>query len=358
MKPVKIGIVGCGQISKTYLTNCTGRYKILEVAACADLKPELAKAKAEEFSVPEVCTVEELIQHPGIEIVVNLTNPPAHGPINRAALEAGKSVYVEKPFAVNTEEASAVLALAEKKGLLTGSAPDTFLGTGLQTCRELLDRGLIGTPVTANAVIAMGGPRAGGHPNASVFYKPGAGPLFDMGPYYITALVAILGPVRRVCGCARKTYEVRPCGIKPETPTNTSAVLEFESGCLATLITTYDSIHYFPRLDIYGTAGMLQANDPNCFEGPVYLEMLGKGREKVEFTGGVTGEGRGAGIADMAYALHTGKKHRADGKLAYHVLEIMEAILASAENGKHLGISSTCSRPDPVTAQDMAEIFT
>ena len=193
-KPVKVGIVGCGTISGIYLKN-GAIFDTIEVVACADIDMDRAKARAEEYGVPKACTVEELLADPEVEIVVNLTIPKAHAKRRWAAIEAGKSVYNEKPLAVEREEGRALLEMARAKGVLIGGAPDTFLGGGLQTCRKLIDDGWIGEPVAANAFMMSHGHESW-HPDPDFYYQPGGGPMFDMGPYYLTALVALIGPIR------------------------------------------------------------------------------------------------------------------------------------------------------------------
>ena len=236
MRKVKVGVIGTGMISTVYLKNLTGMLDhIVEVKAVADMVPELAQKKAEEFGVPNVYTVEELLADPEIEIVLNLTAPAAHAPLNLRALEAGKHVYTEKPFALTREDADEVLALAESKNLLVGCAPDTFLGAGIQTCVKLINDGWIGTPYGASATIIMGNAAGGMHPNFRNFLKLGGDPIMDMGPYYLTALIALLGPVQRVTGSARQLHQEAVADdpkspafgqtVPVEAPTNVSAVL-------------------------------------------------------------------------------------------------------------------------------------
>src|SRR5215213_4661249 len=215
VRKVKIGVVGCGMISSIYLKNCTQTFDILDVVAVADLMPELAQQRAEEFNIPRACTVEQLLADPAIEIVLNLTTPQAHVALNLQALAAGKHVYTEKPFALTHEDADSVLALARSKGLLVGCAPDTFLGGGLQTCRKLIDEGWIGTPVAATAFMMSHG-HEHWHPSPEFYYQRGGGPMFDMGPYYLTALVSLLGPVKRVTGATRTTFPERTITSQPK----------------------------------------------------------------------------------------------------------------------------------------------
>lgn len=352
-QPVNVGIVGCGNISSIYLRNCT-RYPSLRVLACADLMLERAESQAKKYGVPKACRVAELLNDPEIELVINLTVPQAHSTIGLAALDAGKSVYNEKPLALDRESARQMLHLARRKGLLLGGAPDTFLGGGLQTCRKLLDAGAIGQPVAATAFLGSRGPESW-HPNPDFFFQPGAGPMFDMGPYYLTALTSMLGPVRRVTGSSRISLPERIIGseplrgttIKVNTPTHVAGVLDFVSGPVATIITSFD---LYPErrfgLEIFGTEGTLLLPDPNTFGGPVRLYRPDETNwdEQVIQHDHVENS-RGIGVADMAQALRSGGRHRANGDLAYHVLDIMHAIHDSSDEGRHIVLESTCDRP-------------
>jgi predicted dehydrogenase len=356
IEPVNIGVVGCGVISSIYLENCTS-YAHMRVVACADLDLTRAKAQAERFSIARAETVEELLADPSIEIVVNLTVPSAHATVGLAALRAGKSVYNEKPLSISRKDGQMLLREARARGLRVGCAPDTFLGGGLQTCRALIDEGAIGTPVAATAFMLGRGPE-GWHPDPEFFYKRGAGPMFDMGPYYLTALASLLGPVRRVTGSARISFAERIIGsapkrgatIKVETPTHVAGVLDFASGPVATLVTSFDVwAAEVPRLEIYGSEGTLSLPDPNTFGGPVRLRRGGEERwEELPLTHGYAANSRGLGVADMAEAMRLGRAHRANGDLAYHVLDIMHAVHDASEQGRHIEMSSTCTRPDPL----------
>lgn len=352
----KIGVIGCGTISKTYL-QVAKRLEILEVIACADILPERARERATEFGVPRALSVADLLADPEIQIVVNLTIPRAHGEVGLAALAAGKSVYNEKPLAVTREDARRMLEVAARAGLRVGSAPDTFLGGGLQTCRKLIDEGTIGEPIGAVAFMTNHG-HEHWHPDPDFYYQPGAGPLFDMGPYYLTALVSLIGPVRRVSGSARISFPERTITsqpragtrIKVNTPTHVAGVLDFASGAVATLITSFDVwAANLPRIEIYGSEGSLSVPDPNTFGGPVRL-WLPSTREwtEVPLSHGYTQNSRGLGVADMAYALRSGRPHRASGDLAYHVLDVMHALYDASQQSRHVTVSSTCERPAPL----------
>jgi predicted dehydrogenase len=365
MEKVKVGVVGCGMISSIYLKNCTQVFNhILEVVACADLMPDLARKRAEEFSVPTYCTVEELLAHPDIDVVLNLTAPAAHAEINMRALHAGKHVYTEKPFALRREEAQEVLALAESKGLLVGCAPDTFMGASLQTCRKLIDDGWIGTPYGANAAIIMGNAGDGMHPNFQNFLKLGGDPIMDMGPYYLTALINLLGPVRRVTGSAKQLHtKIKVQNPKSprygdtipvEAPTNVAAVLDFHSGAVASLQAAKESFGYKPRLEIFGTEGNMTVPDPNFF-GPVpgldttvIIQFRSGHSKEIPLTHGFTEDSRGIGVADMAYAIRSGRGNRANGRLAEHVLDISLAIFEASAEERHIHLKTHVERPAPL----------
>ncbi len=352
----RIGVIGCGNISPIYL-QAGKRFEILEVAACADIDLPRAKARAAEFGIPKACSVEELLADPDIDIVVNLTIPKAHGPVGLTVLQAGKSVYNEKPLAALREEAQPLLTTARERGLRVGGAPDTFLGGGLQTCRKLIDDGVIGEPVAATAFM-MGHGHESWHPDPAFYYQVGGGPMFDMGPYYLTALINLLGPVRRVTGSTRISFPERTITSKPKygtkievkTPTHIAGVLDFASGAIGTIITSFDVwSHHAPIIEIYGSEGTLSVPDPNNFGGVVRVR---KAREQdwveVPLTHGYTQNSRGLGVADMAYALRSGRPHRASGELAYHVLDIMHAIHDASREGRHVELASTCERPAPL----------
>ena len=354
--PVKVGIIGCGNISGAYLRMCR-TLPALEIVAVADLVLERAQAQAAAFAVPRACGVEELLADPAIELVINLTIPKVHASVGQAVLAAGKSVYNEKPLGLERGEGQALLAAAAAANLRVGCAPDTFMGGGLQTCRALIDDGVIGTPVAATAFMLGHGPESW-HPNPAIFYQHGAGPMFDMGPYYLTALVSLLGPVRRVTGATRITFPERMVTaeqnygtmVPVETPTHVTGLLELEAGPIATIVTSFDVwASETPRIEIYGTEGTLSCPDPNTFGGPVRIRLAkDQAWREVPLTHGWTENCRGIGAADMAEALRTGRSHRASGELAFHVLDIMQTIHEAAETGQHLVLTSTCARPEPL----------
>lgn len=362
MRSLKVGVIGCGNISSTYLA-VMPTFPVLQVVACADLDEGRARAQAAKFGIPRACSVAELLADPNIDLVVNLTVPGAHYEVALAALEAGKSVYNEKPLALRREEAAHLLELARARGLRVGCAPDTFLGAGLQTCRHLLDTGAIGRPLAAVGFMLSRGPE-GWHPDPEFFYKVGGGPLFDMAPYYLTAFIHLLGPVQRVSGAARIGFPTRTVGSGPrrgqtivvETPTHVVATLEFAGGAVATLITSFDVwAHHLPNLEVYGSDGSLQCPDPNTFGGPVrvWRPDTETWQEK-PLLPGPTQNSRGLGVADLAEAILNNRPHRANGEMAYHVLDIMHAILEAAASGSTVTLTTTCSQPAPAFAAPFA----
>ena len=299
----------------------------------------------------------ELLADPDIDTVVNLTIPAAHAQVNLQAIEAGKSVYAEKPLAIELAEGRKTLEKAAEHGVRVGCAPDTFLGGGLQTCRKLIDDGAIGEPVAANAFMLNPGPESW-HPRPQIFYQTGGGPMFDMGPYYMTALVSLLGPARRITGSARITHAQREIGSEPlrgqmldvEVPTHVASVIEFQSGPVATVITSFDVQSTRHRnIEIYGTEATLSVPDPNTFGGPVQIRRSGE-REwtEVELTHGNTSQSRGIGLGDMIVAMASGRPHRASGELSCHVLELMEGSIRASETGRHVELQTTCEQPAPL----------
>ena len=359
MEKVKIGIVGCGNISAAYLRTVQ-TFEILDAVACADIDPSRATARAAEFGVPRAYqTVEELMADPEIQIVVNLTNPQAHTAVNLAAIAAGKHVYTEKPFAVNREEGARTLAAAAKAGVRVGCAPGTFLGGGLQTCRKLIDEGVIGQPVACTAFMMSPGHESW-HPDPAYYYKAGAGPMFDMGPYYNTAMATMLGRITRVTGAAGIQIPERTITSEPkygekitvETPDHVAGLLEFESGVIGTIITTFATWRaQLPRIEIYGTEGTLNVPDPNTLAGPVQLWTTAtKEWADVPLSHGHT-DGKnmwGIGVADMAHAIVAGRPHRATGEQGYHILDVMQGYLDSAVSGCRYETVTSYTRPAPL----------
>jgi predicted dehydrogenase len=378
--PVSVGIIGAGYISEIYLANLTTRFDNLRVVAIADLMVERARERAAKVGIAAM-TVGELLADPVIELVVNLTIPLAHAEVALAAVSAGKSVYNEKPLTETREQGKALLALARERGVHVGGAPDTFLGGGLQTARKLIDDGAIGLPIAATANMYTRGHERW-HPDPAFYYQPGAGPMFDMGPYYVTAVVSLLGPVVRVGSSAGISFPERTITSEPKrgeiiqvnTPTHIAATLDFATGAIGTITTSfdlYDTTHSV--LTIYGTEGTLRLPDPNTFGGAISIlqsaahkaqrDPLSVGRrpgeeavaptsdpiwEDVPPTHGFTDNSRGLGVADLARAIREGTPARASGDLAYHVLDVMHATLESSDEGRHILIESTVDRPAPL----------
>ncbi|MDR0376357.1 MAG: Gfo/Idh/MocA family oxidoreductase [Spirochaetaceae bacterium] len=351
----RIGIVGIGNISGIYLKNLTGMFKDrVKLSAVTDFIPERAAQAAAEYSVRRFQTTEELLNSPDVDIVLNITPPPYHYPVALAAVKAGKHVYNEKPFCVKREEAAEVLAAAAAGSVRVGGAPDTFLGAGIQTCRKLLDDGWIGRPVAAVAFMLGHGPEHW-HPNPEFFYKSGGGPMFDIGPYYLTALVSLLGPVVRVSGSAKKSFEERIITSEPQNgrvvtvdvPTHLAGTLDFSCGAVGTIIMSFDVYaHTLPCIEIYGTEGSLRVPDPNTFGGPVYVSRFrSETWSEIPLLKQYPENSRGLGITDMAEAVSEGRPHRANGELTNHILEVMHGVHDASASGRCYQVRSSCERP-------------
>ena len=359
-RKVKMGIIGCGMISDTYF-QASKKFNVIEVVACSDIIPERAKKKEEMYGC-KAMTNEELLARKDIEIVLNLTPPQVHSRIAMDTLNAGKHAYSEKPFGVDEADAAKVMALAKKKGLRVGCAPDTFLGGGIQTCRKMLDDGWIGKPIAATAMVLGRGPEKWGQ--APFFYDYGAGPMLDLGPYYVTALVNFFGPAKSVTAITKKGSEFRTLGAEvgetykdiykpfdryPVTvTTHLTGVIEFQNGVLATVIASFEAYaHNHPPIEIYGDEGTLLVPDPNTFGGPVKVFRHGENKWiEAPLSHIYTENSRSIGAADMAIALQTGRKHRCNGDLANHVLEIMLAFDKSSAAKKEIILETTCDRPE------------
>jgi predicted dehydrogenase len=355
-KKIKVGVVGCGCISGIYFNNLTRLFKNVEVVACMDLIRERSESRAKEFGIPRVYDPDEFYRQEDIELVVNLTTPKSHNEVDMLALEAGKHIYSEKPFGVSKAAAKPVIELAKKKNLLVGGAAETFLGGGIQTCRKLIDEGLIGYPVGATAFMMCHGHESW-HPDPEFYYEVGGGPMFDMGPYYLTALVSMMGPVKKVAGATNITFPTRTITsekkngkvITVEVPTYVTGSLTFASGAIGTIITTFDVWgSQLPRIEIYGSEGTLLVPDPNTFGGPIYYSKPGMNWTEVPLEFGYRDNSRGIGVSDMCRVLLEGGVQRAHGDMAYHVLDIMQSIHDSNNSDKILTLDSTCSRPEPM----------
>jgi len=353
----KIGIVGCGNISGIYFQNLIHTFQNTEVYACADLVAERAIDAAEKYGIPHVLSTEQLLADENIEIVVNLTIPKVHYEVCKQALNAGKHVYVEKPLSLTTEQGSELVSLAREKGLLIGSAPDTFMGGGLQTCRKLIDDGFIGRPLAATAFMVCHGHESW-HPDPEFYYQQGGGPMLDMGPYYLTALVSMFGSANTVSGMTKIGFPQRTITsekkfgkvIDVEVPTHVAGTIGFDNGVIASMMMSFDIWgSTLPCIEIYGTAGTLIVPDPNTFGGPVMLRP-GHGKEfkEIPLTHIYNENSRGIGVADMAKCLDTGETPRANGELANHVLEIMHAFQISSDNEKFVKLATSCKQPAPL----------
>jgi len=360
MDRVKVGVIGCGAISGAYLGMAKG-FKIVEITACADIEIDRAKSKAKEFGISRACSVDELLNDPSIELVLNLTVPKVHVPVSLAALGAGKHVYAEKPFGIDREEGRKVIELAKQKGLKVGCAPDTFMGAGIQTARKLIEEGAIGRPVAFTAFM-MGRGHESWHPSPEFYYQSGGGPMFDMGPYYLTALLQLLGPIRRLTGSATIAIPERTITSQPkhgqritvETPDHICGTMDFESGCSGVIIQTFATWH--PQYDgnqpitIYGTEGTLKVPDPNTFDGPVSIAGAGDKAFREVPARFKTGYGRSIGAADMAYAIRSNRAFRANGDQAFLVLDLMAGFLDSARTGQAHMPTISYEKPAPMRA--------
>lgn len=356
MTPARIGVIGCGKVSHMYLPVLTGMSS-LEVAAVADLDPASAEAVAERYAVPAT-TPEDLLADPTIEVVVNLTPIAVHVATTTAALAAGKHVYSEKPLATTVADARELVAEAERRGLQLACAPDTLLGTGFQAAWQAMSNGAIGKPLGASAAMYRSAPK---EPS---FYTEGATPFFDMAPYYCSALVALFGPVTRVSGATR----MWPPGERPEEPAAgatiaIAGVLEFASGVLAnlTLVWGTDHQHEIPVLTVHGTTGSLRFSNPNNFGDPAYVQTYGEGdwtelpdsRQPDDWNRNL----RGLGVAELVQAIRAGRSPRAGADLACHVVDLVAALARSGASGERVELSTTCTPPEPVSADVRRELL-
>jgi predicted dehydrogenase len=353
-----IGIVGIGKISGIYLQNLTGMFgKRVRVSAVTDLIHERAAKANEDYHIKHIKDTDELINSPDVDIVLNLTQPLNHYGVALAAVKAGKHVYDEKPLCAEREQALEVLKAAAAGKVRVGGAPDTFLGAGIQTCRKLIDDGWIGKPVSAVAFMLNHG-HEHWHPDPEFYYKKAGGPMFDMGPYYLTALVNLLGPIVRVSGSAKEGFKQRTITSEPlngtvidvEVPTHIAGILDFASGAVGTIITSFDIYsHTLPWIEIYGTEGTLRVPDPNTFGGPVYVRRFrAEEWSAIPLLKDFPNNSRGLGVTDMAEAIGEGRPHRASGELAYHVLDVMHGIHDASASGQYYNVQSTCVRPEPL----------
>jgi predicted dehydrogenase len=358
--PARVGVLGCGVISRHYAENAKA-FDAFELVACADLDTAQAAALADEHGFPAV-SVAELVGDPAIDIVLNLTPPAVHATVIREALAAGKHVYTEKPLATDVDEAVALVDEAERSGLRLACAPDIFLGGPYQTARRLIDAGAIGEPLAVSAAMLVGGQETW-HPNPDIFFADGAGPLLDMGPYYVSAIVALLGPVRRVAGFASTRTRERTIEIGPRTgerftaatPTHTSATMQLESGVTANLVASFEATdQYVCDLEIHGTEGALSLPDPNAFAGPLRVRRGHADWEEVPVASRNGRDARGIGLHELVEAIAAGRPPRASGRFGLHVVEVARGILRSADEGRTIEIESRVDQPEAMPAASVA----
>jgi predicted dehydrogenase len=353
-EPLRVGIVGVGSISGTYLRTLA-RVPQVRVTRLADLKAERAQAGLAGAPDAAAVSVHELMASADVDLVLNLTTPAAHAKVGHMALAAGKHLYGEKPIALNLDQARAVLARAT--GLRAGNAPDTALGTGTQTARRAIEDGLIGVPVAANAAFVTAGHESW-HPDPDFYYQPGGGPLFDMGPYYLTSLIHLLGPVRRVTGMSSRSRAERVIKSGPragtkvpvDVETHVAGLLEHASGAVTALMTSFDVVaSRQPHIEVHGSEGSLLVPDPNAFGGTVMVRRQdSQDWSELPASAGYQDGGRGIGVADLAAAMTAGRPHRASAELALHVLDVMESLLAAAREQASVPVSTSCPVPDLV----------
>ena len=364
MRPARVGVVGCGVISRHYAENARA-FDEFDIVACADLDPRRGEALAVEHGYAAL-SVDELVADPSIDVVLNLTPPSAHVEVIRAALAGGKHVYTEKPIATTSGEAASLSLEAGRLGLRIGCAPDIFLGGAYQAARALIDEGAIGEPLSAAAAMLLGG-QTTWHPDPDIFFADGAGPLLDMGPYYLTALVALLGPVHAVSGFASTRIAERAIEVGPRagevftasTPTHTTAALELAGGVTAAFVASFEApSQYVCELRVYGSDGVLELPDPNAFGGEVRIRRGRGGWEDVSYLTRGARESRGLGLAEMVTAIDARRPHRASCELGEHVVAVARAILQSAAKKKVVGIAKPPAQPAampvPVDAAETA----
>lgn len=354
---LKIGVIGVGVISAQYFAELP-KLPGVQLIAVADLDEARAAQVGAEQGV-ESLGVDALLADPRIDAVLNLTIPAAHVDISTRALLAGKHVFTEKPLGLTPQEAAPLLALASAHGLRMGSAPDTVLGTGIQTARAALDSGAVGDPVAASVQWASPGHELW-HPHPQFYYQPGGGPLFDMAPYYLSSLVTLFGPVRRVSGVMSGSSRERTVATGPQATTvipvdvatHVSAILEHRDGMTSTVTVSFEVwASRTPLFEVYCTAGSIAVPDPNRFSDPVEVWTAATGDwAPVPVSAGYVDAGRGVGLADMARAIGTDRPHRASGDLAFHVLDIMTAVQDAAREHRVVELTSIVERPEPVPA--------
>ena len=350
---LNVGMVGVGAISGIYLENLTKCFRDVRLVAVCDLIRERAENAVQAYKVPKIYdTMWELFADPEIDIVLNLTRPYEHFDVTKGALEAGKHVYSEKPLATTFEEGKQLVELAKSKGLYLGGAPDTFMGAGIQTCRKLIDAGCIGKPIGAAAYMICHGHESW-HPDPEFYYKHGGGPMMDMGPYYVTALINLLGGVKSVMGEVQTSFAQRMitsephCGemISVDVPTTVNGILEFEAGFCGTITTTFDYYDPAPsNIYIYGTEGTMMVPDPNTFGGSVMVHHFRDSLKEMPLMFDYAENSRGLGLADMARAIETGREGRTLCDQTLHVLEVMTAFEKSSKEGRRIEMETHYTR--------------
>jgi predicted dehydrogenase len=358
--PAQVGVVGCGVISRQYAENAKA-FDSFEFVTCADLDESQAQALAEEHDL-KVASVDELIADPSIDVVLNLTPPAAHAAVIRACLVAGKHVYTEKPLATKAADAAGLVAEARRLGLRVGCAPDTFLGSAYQAGRALLDEGAIGEPLSVSAAVLVGGQESW-HPNPDIFFADGAGPMLDMGPYYLTAIVSLLGPVARVAGFASTRTRERTIEIGPRagerftvaTPSHATAAMELVSGVTANLVASFETNgQYVCDLELHGTEGVLSFPDPNGFDGPLRMRRGREGWQEVPFAVRGDRDARGIGLHELVEAIAGNRPERASGSLGVHVVEVARGILTAAAESRIVEIDSRAAQPEAMPVATIA----
>ena len=377
---LRVGVVGCGTISQVYFPNIHEHYTNLELIACADLVPERALEAQEKYNIPCICTAEEMVQMDNIDLIINLTTPDVHYYINKLAVSAGKHVYCEKPLAIEFEDAKEIIELAKAKGVRAVAAPDTFMGAGIQTAKDVLDQNMIGRPVGFTANVTSSGHEIW-HPNPGFYYQYGGSTMFDMGPYYLTALITLLGPIKRVSCYAtigRETRNILGEWKAPEVPTHYTAILEFACGATGTMMASLEVWDTdLPNMEIFGTEGALSVPDPNLFVGTVKYY---NGKKLVELVTSVQEPHpaklitmihnqksfseeyplayandpspftnmRGLGVSDLAESIMTGRESRLREDVCLHVVEALNGFHKSAETGASYEMTTTCERSIPM----------
>jgi len=355
MRKFNIGVIGCGNISGIYFENLTNIFENTLVYACSDIVTEKANQASKKYDIPHVMSTEDILNCEDIDIVLNITVPKLHFGICKKALLAGKHVYVEKPLSLTFKQGLELVSIAKEKNLFLSCAPDTFLGGGIQTCRKYIDDGFIGDIIAATAFMTCHGHESW-HPDPEFYYKEGGGPMYDMGPYYLTTLVSFLGPAKTISGMTKISFPKRTITSKDkygdvinvEVPTHIAGTIEFLNGAIVNMITSFDIWDStLPRIEIYGSLGTLIVPDPNTFGGPVLLKTAhGNGFKEIPLTHIYEENSRGIGISDMAKCIETGETPKTCAELANHVLEMIHGFHESSYSKKYYNLTSTCKKPD------------